>query len=282
MKQISEKEWRRSNSRWIYWTYCPLLAPIAFFHIGRKGKKPLWLGIGFAFLVVNFIAVEYEDVFLAMGLEEGDVGALSWILGIVLAYMFKNEYLIRLEMLEKYEGKDGKLRERVARDLFKGKDMPDSVYDSYSSEQTQTDFVRPRPTRTKRRAAAAQPQPAPVQQESTIAQPQPAPAQPNPTFGQPNPTFGQQQTAAFNTPLDINTCSAEQMAKLPGLSLITAKKVVNYRMEHGAFASPEEFYSVAGLKPHHIVQVADMIACNHRTSATPAPSSAPMGRQLDL
>lgn len=53
---------------------------------------------------------------------------------------------------------------------------------------------------------------------------------------------------------------------LPGVDLITAKKALAYRAEHGFFRSVDEFIEVFGIKPHFAVQIFE------RASADPLPA----------
>ena len=52
---------------------------------------------------------------------------------------------------------------------------------------------------------------------------------------------------------------------LPGVDLITAKKALAYRAEHGFFRSAAEFVEVFGIKPHFAVQIFEL------ASAEPLP-----------
>ena len=50
--------------------------------------------------------------------------------------------------------------------------------------------------------------------------------------------------------ININTASEEDLAKLPGINIIRAKKLVQYRSLHGGFKSAAEFVKQAQVKPH--------------------------------
>ncbi len=47
-------------------------------------------------------------------------------------------------------------------------------------------------------------------------------------------------------PLDLNTASAKELARLPGLSLQLAHRIVQYRQQHGPFTSPGALLQVQG------------------------------------
>ena len=53
---------------------------------------------------------------------------------------------------------------------------------------------------------------------------------------------------AFAGPVDINTADAETIsAELNGVGLAKAKAIVEYRMKHGPFKSPEDLSLVKGI-----------------------------------
>lgn len=62
--------------------------------------------------------------------------------------------------------------------------------------------------------------------------------------------------------VDINNCSEEEMAQLPGVGTILAKKAIEVRKEKGGFSSKQEFFDALLLKPHIIERLADRIIVN--------------------
>lgn len=265
MKQITDKEWEQSNSRWVYLTYFWFTAPFAFFHIGRKGKKKEWTLVGWAYMIILAFMIYIDDE-NSEEMSDAYGGALLALLvvGIVLAYRFKKEYLIRLDLLQREDqqsAEDERLRQRVAQDLFKDKSRSNAA----AKPKRKSDPVR--------KPVQAETAPAPqALYEEPVAKPEPA--------------------VYAGSPLDINSCTAEELSQLPGVSIIQAKKAVKHRQEQGGFASEDEFYQILALKPHFIVQVADKIVCQPYAAA-PAPHSGDpagpaanggqsVGRQLDL
>lgn len=49
------------------------------------------------------------------------------------------------------------------------------------------------------------------------------------------------------SPLDLNTAAAEELTELPGIGEELARRIVEYREEHGAFESVEELMEVSGI-----------------------------------
>nr|WP_325298863.1 helix-hairpin-helix domain-containing protein [uncultured Dysosmobacter sp.] len=49
------------------------------------------------------------------------------------------------------------------------------------------------------------------------------------------------------SPLDLNAAGAEELAELPGIGEELARRIVEYRTEHGAFQAAEEIMEVPGI-----------------------------------
>jgi len=72
--------------------------------------------------------------------------------------------------------------------------------------------------------------------------------------------------------VELNTASAALLTRVSGLGQSTAKKIVSWRDEHGAFKSRKELLSVPGLGPKAYEQCAGFLRI--RGAANPLDSSA--------
>ncbi len=72
--------------------------------------------------------------------------------------------------------------------------------------------------------------------------------------------------------VDINSADETELAKLPGISVIIAKKIIKYRNLHGGFASKEEFYREMKIKKHFQEQLEEQI------NITPQPKKQKKNR----
>ena len=80
-------------------------------------------------------------------------------------------------------------------------------------------------------------------------------------------------------PLDVNTAREEDLAALPGIGVILAKRIVSERNQGGGFRSIEAMAATVGLKPHILRQV------GHRLTVSPGAATSgerPRGRIVDF
>jgi competence protein ComEA len=57
----------------------------------------------------------------------------------------------------------------------------------------------------------------------------------------------------------LSSATVEQLDELPGVGPITAQKIVDYRTEHGPFASVDDLDAVPGVGPTRIEQLRDLV-----------------------
>ena len=59
--------------------------------------------------------------------------------------------------------------------------------------------------------------------------------------------------------MDLNTAGVEELATLPGIGEGLAKRIVDYRTEHGPFESPEALMEVSGIGEKKLEELRDYI-----------------------
>ena len=59
--------------------------------------------------------------------------------------------------------------------------------------------------------------------------------------------------------LSLGTATAEELDELPGVGPVTAQKILDYRLEHGPFASVDDLDAVPGIGPTRIEQLRDLV-----------------------
>ena len=252
--------WELSHSLWIIWSFFALCW-VSFLIIGHGAKKRLWtlIGAGYAVLFALWLALTEADKESTTADIGTTIGIFVLLGGIIHCFLVRKDYLRRRAIIETegYWVDEMELeRQRMHR------------------EQGITNSVDEAREKLRRRIEERQNA---SRQETT--QPTTPSQQAAPRQAAPRPAAA---TAPAET-IDINTCDVTQLASLPGVSMILARKAIGIRNERGGFKSVDEFCEAIQLKPHFVVQVQDMATCS-ATSTPDEPSApeTPSGRKLDF
>ena len=71
-----------------------------------------------------------------------------------------------------------------------------------------------------------------------------------------------QETVSF--PIDINSATEAQLTELPGIGETLAQRILSYRMQNGAFSSPEELLNIEGIGHTKLEAILDLITTGGR------------------
>ncbi len=76
-----------------------------------------------------------------------------------------------------------------------------------------------------------------------------------------SPTGGSEGGGVGSTggPVSLSSATLEDLDGLPGVGPITAQKILDYRTEHGPFASVDDLDAVPGIGPTRIEQLRDLV-----------------------
>ncbi len=66
---------------------------------------------------------------------------------------------------------------------------------------------------------------------------------------------GARAGAASTTSVNINTAGVEELTSLPGIGPALAKRIVEYRTQHGPFKSVDDLVAVKGLGPKMLEKI---------------------------
>ena len=69
-------------------------------------------------------------------------------------------------------------------------------------------------------------------------------------------------TSKYTKVVDINSADEKEIAKLPGISIILAKRIIKYRELNNGFKNAEEFYREFKIKPHFQKKLEPQISFN--------------------
>lgn len=65
--------------------------------------------------------------------------------------------------------------------------------------------------------------------------------------------------SASSGPVSLSSATVEDLDALPGIGPITAQKIVDYRTEHGPFASVDDLDAVPGIGPTRVEQLRELV-----------------------
>jgi competence protein ComEA len=71
---------------------------------------------------------------------------------------------------------------------------------------------------------------------------------------------GEPSSSEPQGPVHLNTATLEELDALPGVGPVTAQKILDYREQHGAFASVDELDAIAGIGPARLEQLREVAA----------------------
>jgi len=66
-------------------------------------------------------------------------------------------------------------------------------------------------------------------------------------------------TAPVDFRIDINTATESQLLDLPGIGEITARRIIDYRSEHGNFTSVENLLLVEGIGEKKLQEIETLV-----------------------
>lgn len=82
-------------------------------------------------------------------------------------------------------------------------------------------------------------------------------------------------------PVDLNTCSREELSALPGVGIAGAMRAMSLRQERGGFTSVDEFVDLLDIKPHFAVQLFERATVSQAVQPSPKPPVSGR-RRIDL
>jgi competence protein ComEA len=66
-------------------------------------------------------------------------------------------------------------------------------------------------------------------------------------------------TGAASAAVSLSSATVEELDQLPGVGPVTAQRIIDYRAEHGPFASVDDLDAVPGIGPTRIEQLRELV-----------------------
>lgn len=223
MAQITNKGkvWELRNSIWMLWAILTFgaLNYVSLFYASYKVKQKKWFiaGIIYSILFICLMVIS-EVVSTEHWLYDLTLAAylIGWITSIIHVFKIRPEYLLRLEANISSGYKEKEI-ETLKRKISQ-------EYVTTTIENTQ-----------KSKAAL------PVKEQSSVVQ---------------NKGLTESKEASPEMHMiDINTASEKEIAKVPGIGSIFAKKVIAVRNQENGFKSFDHFVETLSVKPHLIEKI---------------------------
>jgi competence protein ComEA len=70
---------------------------------------------------------------------------------------------------------------------------------------------------------------------------------------------GTEDGAVAGSKVSLSSATAEELDQLPGVGPVTSQKIIDYRTEHGPFASVDDLDAVPGIGPARLEQLRDLV-----------------------
>lgn len=216
------KQWERWHSIWIVWTFL-FLPWIAFFYIGIRARSGRWGLWGLFYLIPSIFSGAPANSW------QSNIGSILLVVfaigGIIHAFRIRKEYLMRLETLQRSRTEvDADLRRRIQTEH--SMDAKEKISNRNTGQPTAT-------TQSSSQRVHSQPS---AQSWNKLASESPE-----------------------TSTIDLNSSSEQELATLPGVGLIIAKRAINIRDSRGGFRSIEDFGEALNLKPHMIERIRPLV-----------------------
>jgi len=81
---------------------------------------------------------------------------------------------------------------------------------------------------------------------------------------------------------DLNSCTEAELAQIPEIGIILAKKAINLRNQKGSFESVDEFIKLVGIRSHNIDAVKNKVICSTSSESDESLSHKISGRKIEF
>lgn len=234
--------WEVLNYLWIIFSFLGF-SFISFIYIGTKVKVTKWQAMGIGYLLLYVISIVVICVSSdTIGMIFAFVWLLSMLLGLIHSFLVRKEYLVRRDCLldsGMHEQELEDLRNNVKKE-YKGNDyIGSSGNDTHfdSTYYSNIDYREYEPVSSN------------FNKEDQID------LSNSNQEKQFNNYYDETVTSTANGKININTCSASDLLKLPGVNQEIADKAISLRSMLGGFNSVQEFIDMMHIDDAYLNEI---------------------------
>jgi hypothetical protein len=335
------------NSKWILWTFVPVLNWAGWIHAGIRANENKYFYWALLYSVPFMLTMVFHEEpvdgkYSATHNAVMSLTVIGWIVGIIHAQLYKQEIDSQIQAADKAQ----EPVKRIQRDLNQhslnqgiASDSPvqplitpasaastttpeemmnstnnTATFEQWYCEKFEWFVSQPMPWRIvfqvllwlfygfiwipiwyaisdkqltgsntgQRMSDAAPPEQARVPQPSRsppAPSPPPRSVQPEQSVGAKPPTV---PAAAAAPVIDLNHAAEQEIAGLPGIGPILAKRVIQLRQAEGGFSSVDELAQLLNLKPHVLEQLRPRVMLGQRARTEADQGTKRGGRVVDF
>ncbi|MGQ4668129.1 ComEA family DNA-binding protein [Metabacillus halosaccharovorans] len=224
MAQITNKgkAWELRNSIWMLWAILTFgaLNYISFFYASYKVKRKKWFFAAIIYSIIFILTMVVTEVVpIEHWFYDLTLAAyfIGWIFSIVHVFKIRPEYLLRLEAIVSSGYKEKEI-ESLKRKISQ------EYVTTISNEDAQKSIT----------STTIHKQPKEFEQEA----------------------IKENKISPSDIQIvNVNTASEQELAKVPGIGSIFAKKVISVRNQENGFKSFDHFVEILSIKPHLIEKI---------------------------
>ncbi|MBX4261304.1 helix-hairpin-helix domain-containing protein [Clostridium estertheticum] len=229
------------GSWWVLLSFIMFLSGLGIFVAGTKVKFKKWKIFGLGYILAEWVS-------MATGLVA--VYMVIHLISIIHTFMIREEYFIRLEVIESLKP-DLLEKERVRKEK-----LTTNIRNQYvGKEEVLMNVLKESDGKKNIKDVVIK------DKVSDVTR-----------------TFHKKENVEL---VGINSCSEQELSCLPGVGIILAKKAMNIRINNGGFKSVDEFISLLAIKDYNIQNLKGKIICN-KPEKDYNKTAKVTGRRIDI
>lgn len=242
---LDDPDWVKRNSRWRYWTWTMgMFAWVGFMWIGVRARRRSWVMFGALYSVGFILVIIATETTNAQNESPFDAVAGAALVVVLVASIFHARHVLPEYLAA---------RARIEASPAYGATPADEASRLLAGRRENVE--RQGPAEHKVVTSARE------DVRDALVRPIDSPSAPPPLAAQ------DQGASSSASPLvDINAATEAELARLPGIGAVLAKRAIDLRKASGGFRSVEAFGSMLGLKPHVVERLRPLVVVGNAST----------------